>query len=103
MEIEIRQYKPLKKNEAYIGTTITDFAYVHIFRTCKPKKEEDAIEGVMVIGEALSTEIFKILKEIDKQWRILNSKVTSIADNVPEEVGKLLKKIKEIAYNLEES
>jgi len=98
--MEIRQYKPLKKNEAYIGTVITDFAYVHIFRTYKPKKEE-VIEGTKVIGEALSTEIFKILKEIDKQWKILNSNVIPIPDIEPKEVNKLLKKIKDIEHNLE--
>jgi len=103
MGIEIRQYKLLKKNEAYIGTVTTDFAYAHLFRTYKQKKEEGITEGVEVIGEALSTEIFQILKEIDKQWKILNSNVIPVPDIAPEQVDELLKKIKEIEDNIEES
>lgn len=101
MGMEIKQYKRLKKNEAYIGTVITDFAYAHLFRAYKPKKEIGVIEGVTVIGEALSTEIFQFLKEIDKKWKILNSNVTPVPDIAQEEIEKLLKRIKKIEDNLE--
>ena len=101
MGMEIKQYKRLKKNEAYIGTVITDFAYAHLRRAYKPRNEGEVIKGVDIFGEALSTEIFQFLKKIDNQWNILNSNVTPIPDFVPEKVEKLLKNIKELEENLE--
>ena len=60
------------------------------------------MEGLYVIGEALSTKIFPFLKEIDNKYKkIFNSNVIPVPDIAPEKVQKLLKKIKEIEDNLE--
>jgi hypothetical protein len=101
MKLELMKFELLKKNDTYIETVTTDFAYAHLFRAYKPKKEVGVIEGVTVIGEALSTEIFQFLKEIDKKWKILNSNVTPVADIAQEEIEKLLKRIKDVNDNLE--
>lgn len=102
MELEVKKYELLEKNDAYIGTVTTDFAYVHIFRAYKPIKEEGAKWGIEVTGQVISTEIFDFLNMIYEQFHktIINSNVSPVSYLDYEKIEELYEKVKEIKKKL---
>jgi len=104
MKLELIKFELLKKNDTYIETVTTDFAYAHIFRAFKPK-EEGVIWGIEVIGQALSTEMYEFLKEIEKKYRvefgsILNTNINPVSNLNYKKIEKLYEKVKEIKEKL---